>query len=285
MRPFFRNLLLFSIILVSFIAAFLLPTIILPPNSRILAGMEQEMNSFFVYFLIYALYSSIVFYLIIKNSDVDGRDQLIGVLSSSFIVFPLMGFFESLFWGSAFQEVGVMEHVHTLARLSLTYTIISLVLYLLNRKKVSPKRVSWLKPEPHVVRNVFIIGLVYLVVYYFFGYYIAWHFSETRIFYTGSSELKSFVEHVLLGNLLDLEFVFIHYLRGVLFGVAGYCLSSILSSKRRLMVLIFSLFFGGFGIQLIMPNPFFPEMVRISHLFETTLSMLFFGGVMSYFLE
>jgi hypothetical protein len=43
-----------------------------------------------------------------------------------------------------------------------------------------------------------------------------------------------------------------------------------------------ALIFGGFGFQIILPNPLFPEMVRISHFIETTLSMLVFGLVAGY---
>jgi hypothetical protein len=40
-----------------------------------------------------------------------------------------------------------------------------------------------------------------------------------------------------------------------------------------------SLIFGGFGFQIVLPNPLLPEMVRISHFIETTTSMLLFGAV------
>ena len=86
-------------------------------------------------------------------------------------------------------------------------------------------------------------------------------------------------------NISDPVFVLVHLFRGVLFGIAGYLFHSILSCSRKKELLIMSLLFGGFGFQIILPNPMFPEIVRISHFLETTSSMLVFGFLVGYVLS
>ena len=36
----------------------------------------------------------------------------------------------------------------------------------------------------------------YVVLYYLFGYYVAWQNPELRLYYSGSTELKSFYEQM-----------------------------------------------------------------------------------------
>jgi hypothetical protein len=39
-----------------------------------------------------------------------------------------------------------------------------------------------------------ILAVVYVVLYHLFGYYMAWQNSELRLYYAGTTELKSFYQ-------------------------------------------------------------------------------------------
>jgi hypothetical protein len=168
--------------------------------------------------------------------------------------------------------------------MTITYLVFTSVLTLLISKNSLSKVKSRVnKKSKWIIKEIIIIAFIYFIIYNVFGYFVAWQFEETRLFYTGSSELKSFFETLII-NILDYNFVGIHLFRGLLFGIAGYCVNHAISGTRIKKIIIISLIFGGFGVQIIMPNPFFPEIVRISHFIETTSSMILFGVIIGYIL-
>jgi hypothetical protein len=86
-------------------------------------------------------------------------------------------------------------------------------------------------------------------------------------------------------NLSDPAFVGVHLFRGLLFGLASYLFYSLLNCSTIKKIIIMSLIMGGFGFQIILPNPVLPEVVRISYFIETTSSMLVFGALVGYVLS
>ncbi len=132
-----------------------------------------------------------------------------------------------------------------------------------------------------VAQKILVISIAYFFIYNFFGYFVAWQFEATRVFYSGSSEIKGFFS-AMIQNISDPIFVLVHIFRGMLFGFAGYIFYTLLNCSRTKTIIIMAMIFGGFGFQIILPNPIFPTLVRISHFLETTISMLFFGGLVGY---
>ncbi len=130
------------------------------------------------------------------------------------------------------------------------------------------------------IHTIFTWPIIYLLA----GYFIAWQFSEVRQYYTGTDEMDSFlsinIENVTSGlyffqifrGLIWISIAFI-----VLFSTEGTTLK-----KGIILGLLFSVISSS---QLLLPNPIMPEMVRIPHLIETSISNFIWGFILAWTLN
>jgi len=244
------------------------------------------MKMFFPLLLAVAVYISLTFRLFLNNLKVEKKGKVFITLSLAFFLMcALMGFLETVFWSDAFKGIETSEFVRVLLRFTITFTLFAAYLVLI--AKMEPQKLKL----PNIHMNLkqlgiklLLLALIYFVLYNLFGYFIAFQSSETRFFYTGSYALNGFFPS-MWQNISDPVFLGIHLFRGLLFAIASYLFYSILSCSRIKKIVILSLILGGFGFQIILPNPFFPEMVRITHFLETTFSMMVFGALAAYILS
>lgn len=278
-----KSALYFLATLLFFIVAFVIPAIFVPVPDKfkeIMTLDPQQMKLFFPLLFIFAVYISIAYGLLIRNTHQKKTNLFFKLVLANLIIFPLMGFLESFFWIDALKGFKGIESsglVSLFYPLVITYIVFSAFLVLVMEKPQSS--VSTMKTREgykQIGTKILIIGLFYFIIYNLAGYFIAWQFEATRIYYTGSIEIKGFFQ-AMLQNISDPKFVIVHTSRGILFGIAGYLLYSLLNCSRNRVLIILALIFGGFGFQIILPNPLFPEMVRFSHFLETTSSMIVFG--------
>lgn len=144
---------------------------------------------------------------------------------------------------------------------------------------------EFIKPElKTLIKPVALLALViWPLVYFMAGYFIAWQFVEIRAYYSDSTAMESlFVmmkENVLSG------LYFFQILRGVLWVlIAVLVLGSTVGTWVR-KGLILGLLLSCLGCsQLLLPNPIMPEMVRLGHLLETSTSNFIWGIILSWFL-
>jgi hypothetical protein len=258
----------------------MIPTIMIPVSDSLLSKINpDEMQLFFPLLLLFSIYIGITYFLLIKNTDLKKTSLFLKLILAHFIMYPLMGLLESLFWGDAFKGVEVNEFIRIFYRFTITFTLFTAFLSLLAKGEATSLPTHLQKENyKQVSIKILLIALVYFIIYNLFGYFIAWQFEETRMFYTGSAEQIGFLKS-MLQNISDPSFVLVHTFRGILFALAGYLLHTIIRCSRIKKVEIMALLFGGFGFQIILPNPLLPEMVRISHFIETTISMLVFGAI------
>lgn len=128
-------------------------------------------------------------------------------------------------------------------------------------------------------------GVVYLVLYLLFGYYIAWQSQQLRVFYGGPAELNSFANQILTTLMSKPEMPFFQYARGILWvvclipvfkGFTGGRLELILLSALALALLPTA--------QLAFANPLMPAEVSLYHFWEVSISTGFFGALCAWFL-
>ncbi len=281
-----KSFILFLSIAIVFILVFLIPTIVIPVSDKVLKMMNpDEMKLFFPLLVLFAIYTSITYWLVINNTDLNKTTLFLKLLLALFIMYPLMGLLESLFWSHAFKGIGTVEFLKVFCRFVITFALFSAYLSIISKKTMPNKNYIETRENYKLIgKKILLISLVYFVVYNLFGYFIAWQFEATRIFYTGNTELKGFFS-AMIQNISDPKFVAVHIFRGILFGISGYIFHTILKGSKKKLIVIMALIFGGFGFQIILPNPFFPEIVRLSHFLETSLSMLLFGGLVAYILN
>ncbi len=272
----------FSVLLV-FIVLFIIPTVIIPVSPILLEKINpEEMKWFFPLLLLVALYTTSAYWLLVKNTSQRKMSLFINLSLANFLLYPLMGFIESYFWLDALKVVGRDEIANVFFRFLITFTLFSGYLSLISKKNETEAIKNKISINYKLIsQKILLTALIYIFIYHLFGYFVAWQFEATRIYYTGQPELKSFFT-MTFQNFSDVKFVTVHFFRGVLFGLSGFMFYRLLACSEFKKLLVLTLIFGGFGFQIILPNPVFPEMVRISHFIETTSSMMIFGFIAGY---
>jgi hypothetical protein len=283
MKITLKSSLLFLSVVLVFIIVFILPSILIPVSDQVIKMMKpDEMKLFFPLLLLLALYISFSYWLLIKNTDQKKTSLFLKLSLANIILFPLMGLSELLFWGDAFKGIETSEFFKIFYRFVLTFVLFSAYLTFIYRKPRPPENTLTTRINLKQIANkILLISLIYYVLYNLFGYFVAWQFEATRLFYSGNTELKGFFS-VMLQNISNPKFVIVQIVRGMFFGIAGYVFYSLLSYSGNKRLVIMALIFGGFGFQIVLPNPMFPDIVRISHFIETTSSMLIFGAIAAY---
>jgi hypothetical protein len=129
-----------------------------------------------------------------------------------------------------------------------------------------------------------VIAVLYVVLYFTFGYFIAWRDPVVRAYYHGTDEGSFFANfRTVLHNTPWL--VPFQILRGLLW--VGFALPVVRMMKGRwpetalAIALLFSVVMNS---QLLLPNPFMPEPVRMRHLIETASSNFIFGAIVGWML-
>ena len=123
-----------------------------------------------------------------------------------------------------------------------------------------------------------------VLLYYLFGYYVAWENPEVRLYYSGTTELKSLYQimrSTVTGTPWMLAFQFG---RGLLWALFAYPVVRMLNSRRIETAGIIAALFGVWSFALLMPNPLMPASVAHSHLWETLLSDLLLGAIVGWVL-
>ena len=130
------------------------------------------------------------------------------------------------------------------------------------------------------LKYLLFISIVYVLLYFLAGYFIAWQFDAIRVHYTGSLEKLSFIDHTLQLVKREPYFFPFHILRGVLWFSFGIPLFMAIS-KRKKEYYIYSFFLFALlpTLQLFLPNPLMSEAVRMGHFIEGFISNGIFGVV------
>lgn len=122
-------------------------------------------------------------------------------------------------------------------------------------------------PLTEWIKRFAILSLVYVVVYFGFGYFVAYQWAAVRDYYAGTFDP---------GLVLPLFQV----LRGAVWAALALPIVAMMRGKAWETCLALGLVFAGLlAAPLLFPNPFMPPMVRQGHLVELTTSMLTYGAI------
>jgi hypothetical protein len=129
-----------------------------------------------------------------------------------------------------------------------------------------------------------VIAVAYLILYFTFGYFIAWRNPVVREYYGGIDE-GAFFAHMgaVLGKTPWL--VPFQVLRAMLWAVLAMPVIRMMRGRWPETALAIALLFAVvMNAQLLLPNPYMPEPVRMTHLKETASSNLLFGLLVGWLL-
>jgi hypothetical protein len=179
-----------------------------------------------------------------------------------------------------------------LPRLFLMGTLIAapfsaLAVLILGRRKAETANIEpkarLVMPASERAWKLAVIALPYLILYFTFGYFIAWQNPAVRAYYGGIDE-GSFFAHI--GTVLGNTFWLIPF--QILRAMFGQCSLAYRSCDERTVAgnhsAIGLLFAVVMNAQLLLPNPFMPEAVRMTHLMETASSNFIFGLLVGWLL-
>lgn len=209
------------------------------------------------------------------------------------LVVALFVFFFGTTWFMAQIESAVFLTIFSnemIARLLLMGLIISvpfsiLAVVIFGKFKGAPDSPSM--DSPHGVDlaiRLAVIGVVYVALYFFFGYYVAWRNPAVQAYYNGTDpgsfglQLQSVVHSAWW--LYALQF-----LRGILWALIALPIVRMTKGPWWQAGLTVAL---GLGVlsssQLLFPNSFMPETVRMAHLVEVSTSNFLFGWIVAFVL-
>ena len=120
------------------------------------------------------------------------------------------------------------------------------------------------------------IVIVYLIVYFTFGYFIAWKNPAVRAYY-GGSDPSGFVAHVTSVLRAEPLLFLLQAVRALLWTAIAVPVIKMMKGKWWESGLAVALLFAVMTAQLLLPNPLMPAEVRMVHLAETATSNFLFG--------
>ena len=130
---------------------------------------------------------------------------------------------------------------------------------------------------------VTILGvIIYPMLYFTAGYFIAWQSEVVRIYYSGTADLYSFAQ-VIKSNFQSGVYT-LQALRGLLWAGFGVILLRSLRPTGWITggTILGLLFASLMTAQLLIPNPYMPTDIRLTHLIETASSNFVWGIVISF---
>lgn len=133
-----------------------------------------------------------------------------------------------------------------------------------------------------IVKKILLLSaVIWPLIYFAFGYFVAWQFEDVRLLYSGTTEIDSFVE-VMKGNFQSGLYLF-QIFRGFLWVFIGILVLRIARGTRISKGILLGLLFTILGSSgLLLPNPIMPEMVRMAHLLETSTSSFIWGFIIAW---
>lgn len=244
------------------IAYFLSTTVI---DTNIIMITEEASQAVRAVVLASLLYSFVLSFLVIR-SPFHGIKLVGRLIIIHFGVETFMAQIETLYFNSSVQ-MGLLELVDIVlmgAVRAIIFAPLAVLIFgkmkgsaLLDEKEKISVKANWNIP-------LLKLAVFYVVVYFLFGYFVAWQWEETRIYYTGSDAIKPFFSHFWdLFNKEDSLIIPFQLARGVMWSFLALLIVRMLGTKRLEASLAVALtFLILFGLLIgIFPNPYMPDAV------------------------
>jgi hypothetical protein len=128
-----------------------------------------------------------------------------------------------------------------------------------------------------------LLAILYIGLYYLFGYYVAWKVPAVREYYGGSDPGGFFLQ--LAGIWRDTPWMFLIQLgRGLMWTLFVLPLVRSFQGGRLELAGAVALLFAAWSAILLLPNPLMPPAVAQAHLVETAGCDLLLGGITGWVL-
>lgn len=277
----FRMLLLFFVMLISYAVSGMLMS---AEGGNFTPAEEAQAGQALL--IISLIYSMLFGYLLIR-SHWSGWQLAGAVFIIYFGVETFMTQIETLYFNDAVNMAPAMLRDVILSGAFRALIFAPLAVLIFNKWKANTDEHPNISRQIGLWKPIGILAAVYVAVYLFFGYWVAWQWEAIRVYYTGTSEIQPFFTH--MANLFffqDTLLVPFQFIRGVLWAFLALLLVWMIPGKRWEISLATGVTFA-ILISLplgLFPNPYMPVLVREAHFYELVSSMLFFGFIAGWML-
>jgi hypothetical protein len=267
--------------------AYMLSTRVIGQANTILT--PEEVSQAGRAFVLVSLIDALVLSFLILRSPWHGLKLIGTVILVHFGAETFMAQIETLYYNSAVQmESAEFAGIVAAGALrALIFAPLAAIIFAKIKKPVHPAERVAVVPSGWGKRFA-ALAVFYVVVYFLFGYLVAWQWEETRLYYSGTTAIKPFFTH--FGDLFLTEDPIIipfQLLRGALWTGLGTVIVRMMNAKRWEASLAVALTFAVLlALPLgLFPNPYMPPMVARSHFLEISSSMLLFGGITGWIMS
>lgn len=257
---------------------FIMASGVLPFSPSFKEGAQNSDPLDLIFVIIVHLWFTATVYYIGTQSDWS-KKWLIGSLIFVYAtVYSFMTQIETLFFSDAFQSLSSSDA--WVIMLTNSIPILVIVPWTLSLTKRSPLATS-VKIRLRfttILGKVALLALLYGLIYFLFGYFVAWQFPDLRVFYSGTTEKLSFVDH-MISNFQSSSIVSFQLLRGALFSLFILPIVLMFYDQSKALLVSLILIYLSTAIVLIIPNFLFPDAVRWVHFIEMMSSMTLFAVI------
>lgn len=221
------------------------------------------------------LVNSIAIVYFINRLDLKGWKRM---LTTTLVVYGIQLFMtqmETLIFREAFPTIDNRELTRLLAMGFVVILASSAFAALLWKKKtVVLYSTENIRPDKSWYYKVPVLSVAYMLLYFFFGRYVAFQSEALREFYATS-----------LGNINSNGLIITQIVRGALWVLLCLPMVLWLKGKRGEKIIATALLLALLPtILLFFPNPFMPHEIRMYHFVEVFLSNGIFGALAAYML-
>lgn len=288
MKNIVSNILRILILTVVFVVGIIIPTLIMPVSSEITSRVTEDMqNTIFGLMLLVSLLGAIALSINVKLSEWSGVKLILALGLSFWGIEYFVAQIETFYFREAFTFMTNIEILNIMLRgMITTIIVVPLTVIIFGKRKATGKisikeileRIeikSWVKKAPF-------FALLYIIIYLFFGYYVAWQFEAVRLFYSGTTEQLNFISQIVMTIKEMPLFLSYHFIRGLLWVAFSVPIILMMKGSRIKTMISLMLVFSYHGFQIIMAQGIFPPDVLIGHTIETTISICIYGGLIGY---
>jgi hypothetical protein len=253
-----------------------------PALSR--GAQAQQAAALFIPLLAYTFLFSLVIAWIIQRSRCRGLKLIAALVFTFYGLMTVITQIETIVYLPAKMPVGLIKSLFVMgAIVAILFIPLAVLIMGKIRGPQQPPADRLLTVQSTAVRFA-ILAIVYVALYYLFGYYVAWQNPELRRYYSGTTELKSFYQQMISTMTATPWMLPFQFARGLLWVLFAYPVVRMLNTKRIETAAIIAALFAVGSFALFIPNPLMPASVAHSHFWETLCSDLLLGAIVGWVL-
>ncbi|MFA5835166.1 MAG: hypothetical protein WDA22_16935 [Bacteroidota bacterium] len=278
MKTFLKYVLLFFI----FFTLVVLPVVFIPVTLTV--ENQSDYNAHMIVLFLLIQFSTIIY--LIKRLNLWGGKLFFSTVIIFWGLQTFMTQVETWYFRDAMPAITNSELLNLFLRPLITaITFVPLAMWILGKWKQNVERSA---PQTQLNRStlqwkdVLWLSATYVIIYFVFGFFVAWQFEAVRLFYSGSTENAGFIGQIQQ-TLQTKSFIFpFQFFRGFLWIMIGFPIVMYLKGSKKEKILACVILYSLPAIQLIVDNPFMPQPVRLAHLLEVSTSNGLFGLLIGY---